>query len=106
MKEVREISKKALFLTYHFISWCKTGNSFAYQTGRLQEKVEAAWSGGIRNFEGTLGGFGGCPMTGYELLGNLDTYKLVDWCKTQGIETGIDENNLLDALNFAGKLLQ
>jgi hydroxymethylglutaryl-CoA lyase len=71
-----------------------------------QEKVEAAWRGGMRNFEGALGGFGGCPMTGYELLGNLDTYNLVDWCKTQGISTGIDENKLLEARSFAQKILQ
>jgi hydroxymethylglutaryl-CoA lyase len=70
------------------------------------QQVEAAWRSGIRNFEGAIGGFGGCPMTGYELLGNLDTYKLVDWCKTQGIETGIDEQKLLEARNFAIKLLQ
>ncbi len=71
-----------------------------------QEKVEAAWRGGMRNFEGALGGFGGCPMTGYELLGNLDTYNLIDWCKTQGISTGIDENKLLEARSFAQKILQ
>lgn len=70
-----------------------------------KKKVEAAWRGGMRNFEGALGGFGGCPMTGYELLGNVDTYKLIDWCNAMGISTGIDENNLLDALNFARKLL-
>jgi hydroxymethylglutaryl-CoA lyase len=60
---------------------------------------------GIRNFEGAIGGIGGCPMTGYELLGNLDTYKLTDWCKSQGIETGINEKSLSDASNFAMKIL-
>ncbi len=56
-----------------------------------QDKVEAAWRGGVRYFEGALGGFGGCPMTGYELIGNLDTQMLVNWC---------GQNNILHNLNL------
>lgn len=56
------------------------------------DKVEAAWKGGIRYFEGAMGGFGGCPMTGYELVANLDTQLLVDWC---------GQNNIPHNLNIA-----
>ena len=52
--------------------------------------VEAAWRGGIRYFEGALGGFGGCPMTGYELVANLDTQMLVDWCEQNKIPHNLD----------------
>ena len=55
-----------------------------------QDKVEAAWRGGVRYFEGAQGGFGGCPMTGYELIGNLDTLALIDWCR---------QNNIIHNLN-------
>ena len=71
-----------------------------------QPKVEAAWSGGMRNFESALGGYGGCPMTGYELLGNLDTLNLLQWCEKQGIETGIRNEILNEARSLAGKIFQ
>jgi hydroxymethylglutaryl-CoA lyase len=62
-----------------------------------QDKIEAAWRAGIRNFESVLGGFGGCPMTGYELLGNLDTQNLVDWCKQNHISHNLNESALNEA---------
>lgn len=71
-----------------------------------QKKAEAAWNAGIRNFEGALGGFGGCPMTGYELLGNLDTSKLLDWCETQGIKTGINTFYLEKAKILAANIFK
>ena len=55
-----------------------------------REKLEASWNAGIRNFEGAIGGFGGCPMSGYELLANLDTENLLNWCGEKGIVTGLD----------------
>jgi len=62
-----------------------------------KDKVEAAWSAGIRNFEGAIGGYGGCPMSGYELLGNLDTQMLVDWCRQNRIPFSLDERALAKA---------
>ena len=53
-------------------------------------KVEAAWGGGIRNFESAQGGYGGCPMTGYELIANLDTQMLVEWCGQNKIPHNLD----------------
>ena len=35
--------------------------------------MEAAWKGGCRAFDGTLGGHGGCPMAKDDLVGNLPT---------------------------------
>ena len=60
-------------------------------------KVEAAWSAGIRRFESALGGYGGCPMTGYELLANLDTINLVEWCTLKQVECGINADALQEA---------
>lgn len=66
-----------------------------------QDKVEAAWRGGVRYFEGAQGGFGGCPMTGYELIGNLDTQMLVGWCGQNKIPHNLDENALSMAKQLA-----
>ncbi len=71
-----------------------------------QPKVEAAWSAGIRNFEGALGGFGGCPMTGYELLGNLDTLRLIDWCEQNQISHNIVEKALHEARHFSTEVFK
>jgi hydroxymethylglutaryl-CoA lyase len=64
-------------------------------------KVEAAWNAGIRRFESALGGYGGCSMTGYELLANLDTLELVNWCNRKEIPTGLNEDALSEAQRIA-----
>lgn len=67
-------------------------------------KIEAAWSAGFRNFEAALGGFGGCPMSGYELLGNLDTSNLQQFCEKMGIKSDLDTNALSEARKTAMKI--
>jgi hydroxymethylglutaryl-CoA lyase len=69
-----------------------------------QPKIEAAWDAGFRNFEGALGGFGGCPMSGYELLGNLDTANLVEWCKRKKILFDLNEVVLSEAKQIGEKI--
>jgi len=54
------------------------------------DKVDAAWKGGCRWFDGVMKGFGGCPMTGYELLGNLDTNLLLGYFDKNDIAVDID----------------
>ncbi len=54
------------------------------------DKVEAAYSAGVRRFDTVLGGIGGCPMTDRDLLGNLNTLSLVEYCEKNGIEHGLD----------------
>jgi hydroxymethylglutaryl-CoA lyase len=61
------------------------------------EKVEAAYNAGCRRFDGVMSGLGGCPMTGYELLGNLNTRHLIDFCKQNNIPIDLD----LDAFEKA-----
>jgi hydroxymethylglutaryl-CoA lyase len=53
-------------------------------------KVDAAYSAGVRRFDTVLGGIGGCPMTDRDLLGNLNTLSLVAYCEKNGIEHGLD----------------
>lgn len=47
--------------------------------------VEAAWKGGCRRYDTVTGGLGGCPMTGKEMLANLDTFQLCKWLEYAGI---------------------
>lgn len=55
-----------------------------------QEKVDAAYAAGCRRFDGVMGGWGGCPMAGKEMLGNLRTENLVEFAGLNGIHSGID----------------
>jgi hydroxymethylglutaryl-CoA lyase len=54
------------------------------------DKVDAAWSAGVRRFDSVLGGIGGCPMTDHDLLGNLNTLSLIEYCDQNGIDHGLD----------------
>lgn len=49
-----------------------------------REKLEAAWNSGCRRFDGALGGYGGCPMAGNTLVGNLNTEWLIQFLREKG----------------------
>lgn len=70
------------------------------------KKIEAAWNIGCRSYDGVLNGIGGCPMTGYEMLGNLNTLNLLKFIKDKHIITSLNEEALGEALMVAGELYQ
>jgi len=53
-------------------------------------KIDAAYKAGIRRFDTVLGGLGGCPMTGREMVANLDLRVLLNYCEANNIETGLN----------------
>ena len=63
-------------------------------------KIDAAYKVGIRRFDTVLGGFGGCPMTGKELIGNLALSTLTDYCEENEIETNLKMDTIDKALEF------
>ena len=69
-----------------------------------QEKLEAAVKAGCKRFDGALKGIGGCPMADDELVGNMNTEWMINYFETQGINTGIDKNALLDSLALAEEI--
>jgi hydroxymethylglutaryl-CoA lyase len=48
------------------------------RTDEALEKINAAYEGGCRRFEGALMGFGGCPFAQDELVGNIPTEMLLN----------------------------
>lgn len=56
------------------------------------EKLAAAYDNGIRRFDSALLGYGGCPMAGTELVGNLPTGKLIQFMADRQIDTGISSS--------------
>jgi hydroxymethylglutaryl-CoA lyase len=53
------------------------------------EKVDAVLASGVRWLEGALGGIGGCPFAGDDLVGNLATERVLPHLAQRGIHTGV-----------------
>ena len=64
----------------------------------------AAIECGIRKFDASIGGLGGCPFAP-GAAGNLATEDLVSMAHQMGYETGIDEKALLKTSLFAGEII-
>jgi len=58
------------------------------------EKIDAAYEAGCRRFDGALKGFGGCPMSGYGLVGNMPTENIIYYMKNKGLELNLKEKEL------------
>jgi hydroxymethylglutaryl-CoA lyase len=54
-------------------------------------RLEAAYNGGCRRFDGALKGYGGCPMSGIDLVGNISTEIIIDFIESKGHDTGINK---------------
>lgn len=65
-----------------------------------KEKVDAALKAGCRRFDGALKGYGGCPMADDELVGNLDTEKMIPYFNQLNLLGEIDT----EALAYCSKL--
>ncbi|QEC53112.1 hydroxymethylglutaryl-CoA lyase [Anseongella ginsenosidimutans] len=66
-----------------------------------KEKIEAAWDCGCRRFDGTLKGYGGCPMAADTLTGNMATENILQFARENDISTWLHEPALRKALTTA-----
>ncbi len=64
--------------------------------GRALANVEAGYEAGVRSFDSSLGGLGGCPYAP-GASGNVATEDVVDLFEQSGVSTGIDLDALVDA---------
>ncbi|MBW6461323.1 MAG: hypothetical protein K0B08_12195, partial [Bacteroidales bacterium] len=65
--------------------------------GGEYERIDAAWKAGVRRFDTVTGGFGGCPMADDHMVGNLNTFALIDYCEKNGIAHRLDISVLREA---------
>ena len=72
-----------------------------FERGTALPNVESALELGLRQFDASAGGLGGCPYAP-GASGNISTNDLVHYLHTQGYGTGID----LEKLNVAGRFIQ
>jgi hydroxymethylglutaryl-CoA lyase len=68
--------------------------------GMALANLEAALGFGIRCFDASVGGLGGCPYAP-GAKGNVDTGAVVDLLEQRGFDTGIDRQRLAEAAAFA-----
>jgi hydroxymethylglutaryl-CoA lyase len=68
-------------------------------------KVDAALDAGCRRFDAALGGTGGCPFAGDDLVGNLPTEALVDHLRRRGVTSGLAPASLASASASAAAIV-
>ncbi len=69
-----------------------------------KEKLDAAIEAGCTRFDGALGGIGGCPMAGDELVGNMDTGLMIPYFSSLGLLPPMNEKILEACSRMAGEI--
>ena len=67
--------------------------------GRALANVQAGYEAGVRTFDASLGGLGGCPYAP-GASGNVATEDVVDLFERAGIATGVDLDGLVDTARW------
>jgi hydroxymethylglutaryl-CoA lyase len=83
---------------YPDVTW---GGHFHTHAHNWREKVDAAFNGGCRRLDGAIRGYGGCPLSGDDLLGNMPTEKLITFAAEKKLQTGINPLAFESAYNIA-----
>jgi len=63
--------------------------------------VEAAYQHGVRRLDGVINGYGGCPMSGEEMLGNLNTENIVTFMEQNNLPAQLDKAAFSRAMMLA-----
>ena len=72
-------------------------------SGRALDNIRASLDLGLRVFDASVGGLGGCPYAP-GAAGNVDTGKVAALLRESGFETGLDEDQLARTAVFAKSL--
>ena len=67
--------------------------------GQAVESAHAGWEAGIRSFDGSAGGIGGCPFAP-NASGNVSTESLVALFDQLGVATGVSTSSLTETANW------
>ena len=71
-----------------------------------QEKLDAAVKAGCRRFDGALKGIGGCPMANDELLGNMDSERMIAYFMERNLLPDMDPDILNACTQMATELFK
>ncbi|MEZ0000412.1 hydroxymethylglutaryl-CoA lyase [Sinorhizobium fredii] len=85
------------------IAASKLAGHFHDTSGRALENIAVALERGLRVFDASAGGLGGCPYAP-GAAGNVDTVAVNAFLKKRGFSTGLDAEKLERAADFARSL--
>lgn len=71
-----------------------------------KDKLDAAYMSGCKRFDGALKGIGGCPMAQDELVGNMNTEKMIPYFREKNRLTHLNTEALMESSKLAGKIFQ
>ena len=71
----------------------------------ILDNVQAGYQHGIREFDSSIGGLGGCPFSPGSGA-NLATESLVDWAENNNIDVGLTSKDLFKTIQFVNKFKQ
>lgn len=69
-------------------------------SGRALDNIDVSIEKGVRTFDSSVGGLGGCPYAP-GAAGNVATQSVMEMVEAKGFETGIDKHKLAEATAFA-----
>lgn len=64
-------------------------------------KIQAAFNAGCRRLDGAIRGYGGCPMAGDTLTGNIPTEAILQFLESRNLESAIDKASFQKAISMA-----
>jgi len=71
-----------------------------------KDKLKAAIDAGCIRFDGALKGIGGCPMANDDLVGNMDSSKMITYFKENNLLNGLNEEALAESMSIANEIFQ
>jgi len=69
-----------------------------------RDKIDAAYLAGCRRFDGALKGYGGCPMAGNDLTGNMSTELMISYLYEINEILGLNKEALAKAMTMANQI--
>jgi hydroxymethylglutaryl-CoA lyase len=69
-----------------------------------KEKLQAALDAGCKRFDGALKGIGGCPMAQDDLVGNMDSEKMISYFDEHNFFNNYNKEALAKSLRIADEI--
>jgi hydroxymethylglutaryl-CoA lyase len=69
-----------------------------------KDKLDAAVKAGCKRFDGALKGIGGCPMADDELVGNMNSERMIEYFEEHHLLQGLNKEALEKSQRMAGQI--
>lgn len=71
-----------------------------------EAKLATAYEAGCKRFDGAMKGIGGCPMAQDDLVGNMDTEKMIPFFQSKNLLQQLNQEALLESAELATQVFQ